>query len=86
MNNKTAGKEEREQEIWSWGAGTEGQLGSGRLQDEDTPQLLHSLSSFGPISSLSCGGAHVIALTPGTTTILCVHCVCERFTFCLMFS
>ncbi|CAA3024809.1 Hypothetical predicted protein [Olea europaea subsp. europaea] len=67
--SKTAGEEEREQEIWSWGAGTEGQLGSGRLQDEDTPQLLHSLSSFGPISSLSCGGAHVIALTPDGTVL-----------------
>ncbi|KAL2519427.1 Regulator of chromosome condensation (RCC1) family protein [Abeliophyllum distichum] len=62
--NKTVGEDEREQEIWSWGAGTEGQLGTGRLQDEHTPQLLHSFSSFAPISSLSCGGAHVIALTP----------------------
>ncbi|XP_019257039.1 PREDICTED: ultraviolet-B receptor UVR8 isoform X2 [Nicotiana attenuata] len=53
------------EEIWSWGAGTEGQLGTGKLQDEHQPQLIHSLSSFGPISYLSCGGAHVIALTPG---------------------
>ncbi|CAI9092739.1 OLC1v1028064C1 [Oldenlandia corymbosa var. corymbosa] len=58
-------EEEQQQEIWSWGAGTDGQLGTGKLQDEHTPQLLHSLSSFGPISFLSCGGAHVIALTPG---------------------
>ncbi|XP_070043931.1 ultraviolet-B receptor UVR8 isoform X1 [Nicotiana tomentosiformis] len=53
------------QEIWSWGAGTEGQLGTGKLQDEYQPQLIHSLSSLGSISYLSCGGAHVIALTPG---------------------
>lgn len=56
---------EEEQEIWSWGAGTDGQLATGRFQDEHTPQLLHSLSSFGPITSLSCGGAHVIAVAPG---------------------
>ncbi|XP_009801857.1 ultraviolet-B receptor UVR8 isoform X1 [Nicotiana sylvestris] len=53
------------EEIWSWGAGTEGQLGTGKLQDEHQPQLIHSLSSFTSISYLSCGGAHVIALTPG---------------------
>ncbi|CAN4124399.1 unnamed protein product [Withania somnifera] len=59
-------KEVEEGEIWSWGAGTEGQLGTGKLQDEHKPQLLRSLSSsFGPISHLSCGGAHVIALTSG---------------------
>ena len=60
---------QQQQEVWSWGAGTEGQLGTGKLQDEQNPQLLNSLSSFaGPISLLSCGGAHVIALTPGLYT------------------
>ncbi|XP_074274525.1 ultraviolet-B receptor UVR8 isoform X4 [Silene latifolia] len=58
-----------DQEIWSWGAGTEGQLGTGKLNDEYTPQLLHnltnSLSNYGTVSTLSCGGAHVIALTSG---------------------
>lgn len=54
------------QEVWSWGAGTEGQLGTEKLQDEHEPQLIRSLSTFDPISILSCGGAHVIALTPGT--------------------
>ncbi|XP_038892021.1 ultraviolet-B receptor UVR8 isoform X2 [Benincasa hispida] len=56
-----------EQEIWSWGAGTDGQLGTGRLEDDNLPQLLRNptLSSATPISSLSCGGAHVIALTAG---------------------
>ncbi|PON67481.1 Regulator of chromosome condensation 1/beta-lactamase-inhibitor protein II [Parasponia andersonii] len=59
--------EEVKQEIWSWGAGTDGQLGTGRPQDELLPQLLGlpSLSSSGPISLLACGGAHVIALTSG---------------------
>lgn len=64
-------EEEDEQEIWSWGAGTDGQLGTGRLEDDHLPQLLHlpSLSSLGPISLLACGGAHVIALTAGTTSL-----------------
>ncbi|KAB1220734.1 Ultraviolet-B receptor UVR8 [Morella rubra] len=55
------------QKIWSWGAGTDGQLGTGRLEDEHLPQLLHfpSLASAGPIFLLACGGAHVIALTSG---------------------
>lgn len=59
--------EEEEQELWSWGAGTDGQLGTGRLQDELLPQLLllPSLSAVGPISLLACGGAHVLALTLG---------------------
>ncbi|KAF7809182.1 ultraviolet-B receptor UVR8 isoform X1 [Senna tora] len=59
-------KEEKafKQRIWSWGAGTDGQLSTGTLQDHILPQLLHhpSLSSAA-ISSLACGGAHVIALT-----------------------
>ncbi|KAL2904413.1 Ultraviolet-B receptor UVR8 [Bienertia sinuspersici] len=59
--------EHKQQEIWSWGAGTDGQLGTGKLEDEHTPQFLinlsNSISSFGHISLLSCGGAHVIALT-----------------------
>lgn len=50
------------EEVWSWGAGTEGQLGTGKLQDEHLPQLLPILPS---LSFLSCGGAHVIAITPG---------------------
>lgn len=56
-----------EQEVWSWGAGTEGQLGTEKLQDEHKPQLLRSFSSFGSVSFLSCGGAHVIAITSGTS-------------------
>lgn len=60
-------EDEEQQEIWSWGAGTDGQLATGRLQDEHSPQLLRSLSAaFGPITSLSCGGAHVIAVSPCT--------------------
>ncbi|CAA0834714.1 Regulator of chromosome condensation (RCC1) family protein [Striga hermonthica] len=57
---------EQQQVIWSWGAGTEGQLATGSLRDEHSPQLLRSLSTLGPpIISLSCGGAHVIAVSAG---------------------
>lgn len=48
---------------WSWGAGSEGQLATGRLDDETVPQFLPSLSSALPISQIACGGAHAIALT-----------------------
>ncbi|KAK2990790.1 hypothetical protein RJ640_012691 [Escallonia rubra] len=64
--NERVNEEVQEQEVWSWGAGTEGQLGTGYPQDHHFPQLLPSLSSATtePISFLSCGGAHTIALTP----------------------
>jgi alpha-tubulin suppressor-like RCC1 family protein len=58
-------EQEQVQKIWSWGAGTDGQLCTGRLEDEHLPQLLHHLH-LPPISLLACGGAHVIALTSGT--------------------
>lgn len=64
-NERLKEKQEEEEEIWSWGAGTEGQLGTGKLSDEHCPHLLNSLSSFAPISLLACGGAHVIALVSG---------------------
>ncbi|KAK1437774.1 hypothetical protein QVD17_03572 [Tagetes erecta] len=60
--NERVKETEEKQEVWSWGAGTEGQLGTEKLQDEHIPQLLPLLPS---ISRLSCGGAHVIALTYG---------------------
>nr|KYP54443.1 putative E3 ubiquitin-protein ligase HERC1 [Cajanus cajan] len=55
-------KDESEKRVWSWGAGTEGQLRTKILQDENFPQLLHQ-PSLSSVSSLACGGAHVIALT-----------------------
>ncbi|KAK4598379.1 hypothetical protein RGQ29_015733 [Quercus rubra] len=68
-NEEKQEEQEHVQKIWSWGAGTEGQLGTGRLEDEHLPQLLLHLSSLlpcsDPISQLACGGAHVIALTSG---------------------
>ncbi|KAH9709345.1 hypothetical protein KPL70_013142 [Citrus sinensis] len=64
-NAKPKIEEEEEQQlvkVWSWGAGTDGQLGTGRLHDELSPQLLN-LSSLSSVSMLACGGAHVLALT-----------------------
>ncbi|KAF8378393.1 hypothetical protein HHK36_029732 [Tetracentron sinense] len=61
---------EREEELWSWGAGTDGQLGTGRLEDEHLPQhLLPFLSPARTISQLACGGAHAIALTSGNLSL-----------------
>ncbi|XP_022631374.1 ultraviolet-B receptor UVR8 isoform X2 [Vigna radiata var. radiata] len=62
-SEKKEKKEEKgEQVVWSWGAGTEGQLGTKIVKDELFPQLLRQ-PSLSSISSLACGGAHVIALT-----------------------
>ncbi|XP_038704342.1 ultraviolet-B receptor UVR8 isoform X5 [Tripterygium wilfordii] len=63
--NEELTKDEVEQQVWSWGAGTDGQLGTGRLEDEHLPQLLRlpSLPSCGCVSMLACGGAHAVALT-----------------------
>ncbi|KAL9664449.1 hypothetical protein QQ045_019850 [Rhodiola kirilowii] len=51
-----------EEEVRSWGAGTEGQLGTGRLEDELSPQLIQ-FPSADSITQFACGGAHAIALT-----------------------
>ncbi|MED6206697.1 hypothetical protein PIB30_029310 [Stylosanthes scabra] len=55
---------EEEERVWSWGAGTEGQLGNCKPEDEVIPQLILQPSlSPSNISSLACGAAHVIAIT-----------------------
>lgn len=58
-------KEEREleEEVWSWGAGSDGQLGTGSFHDQHLPQLLSFPAR--PISHVACGGAHTIALLAG---------------------
>lgn len=66
QDQTTLHEDDEQQEVWSWGAGTDGQLATGRLQDEHSPQLIRSLSAYGPLVSLSCGGAHVVALSSGT--------------------
>ncbi|KAJ4754548.1 Regulator of chromosome condensation (RCC1) family protein [Rhynchospora pubera] len=52
------------EEVWgfSWGAGTDGQLGTGSFQDEHLPQPLRFSAPLS-ISHIACGGAHSIALT-----------------------
>ncbi|PSS28701.1 Ultraviolet-B receptor like [Actinidia chinensis var. chinensis] len=65
MEERERANEEVEEEIWSWGAGTEGQLGTGKLEDDHLPHRLLRFNSSAPISVLSCGGAHAIALTTG---------------------
>ncbi|RYR09569.1 hypothetical protein Ahy_B05g077936 [Arachis hypogaea] len=55
---------EEEERVWSWGAGTEGQLGNCSLEDEVSPQLIRQPPlSVSNVSSLACGAAHVIAIT-----------------------
>ncbi|KAL0914675.1 hypothetical protein M5K25_015043 [Dendrobium thyrsiflorum] len=56
-------EEEEEIRLWSWGAGSEGQLATGTLEDQSAPQALRSISLVHPISQMACGGAHAIALT-----------------------
>ncbi|RZR85275.1 hypothetical protein BHM03_00012241 [Ensete ventricosum] len=58
-----AAVEEEEEEVyaWSWGAGTDGQLGTGTLEDQHLPQVLPHLPTA--VSSVACGGAHAVALT-----------------------
>lgn len=57
-------EQEQKHEVWSWGAGTDGQLATGRQEDEWLPQLVESLSSL-QISTIACGGAHALALLRG---------------------
>ncbi|XP_044493368.1 ultraviolet-B receptor UVR8 isoform X2 [Mangifera indica] len=55
---------EEEQRVWSWGAGTDGQLGTGCLRDELSPQLLQLPFS---VSALACGGGQVFSWGRGTS-------------------
>ncbi|KAG9448573.1 hypothetical protein H6P81_008538 [Aristolochia fimbriata] len=58
------GEEEKKQTIWSWGAGSDGQLSTGSLDDKLLPQLLQPFPET-PVSHIACGGAHAIALCGG---------------------
>eukprot|EP01018_Ginkgo_biloba_P003818 Gb_12880 [translate_table: standard] len=64
MEAENAQEPEQEQEVWSWGAGTDGQLATGRLQDGWLPQSVPALASL-PVSWIACGGAHALALVRG---------------------
>ncbi|KAJ6844641.1 ultraviolet-B receptor UVR8 isoform X2 [Iris pallida] len=50
-----------EEKVWSFGAGTDGQLGTGTLQDQLLPQPLPDFPHA--VAHIACGGAHAVALT-----------------------
>ncbi|XP_068643656.1 ultraviolet-B receptor UVR8 [Aristolochia californica] len=58
------GEEEKKQTIWSWGAGSDGQLSTGSLDDKLLPQSLRPFPAT-PVIHIACGGAHAIALCGG---------------------
>ncbi|KAM0925808.1 hypothetical protein ACQ4PT_003963 [Festuca glaucescens] len=61
---KAAAEEYEETWAWTWGAGTDGQLGNGGFQDHHLPQpLLLPPPCRGRVSFVAGGGAHAIALT-----------------------
>lgn len=62
--------------MYSWGAGTNGQLGTGRLQDAVAPEpvLWDQEAPF----AIACGGNHVVALT-GMCVMLCTQQIVELF-------
>ncbi|KAL5710488.1 HECT-type E3 ubiquitin transferase [Ranunculus cassubicifolius] len=69
--NEREVKTHSENRVWSWGAGTDGQLASEILQDSNFPQPLPSLQfTANPISHIACGGAHVIALCKDNGKVL----------------
>lgn len=47
--------------MYSWGAGSNGQLGTGQLQDAAVPQPVVYPSQKTP-NAVACGGNHVVAL------------------------
>jgi alpha-tubulin suppressor-like RCC1 family protein len=49
-------------DVWSWGWGAHGQLGTGDMNDRDSPAVIEELSGMG-ISSLSCGDRHSFAIS-----------------------
>lgn len=49
-------------QVWSWGAGTSGQLGNGDLDDELRPKRVHKLDGEN-LRQLACGGSHAAGLT-----------------------
>lgn len=48
-------------EVWSWGAGADGQLATGLLADSLLPQRVPALENTG-VREMACGGAHAVAV------------------------
>lgn len=53
-------------DVWSWGWGAHGQLGTGDTRDREVPTLIDELSGLGVVS-LSCGDRHSFAVTSDGT-------------------
>jgi alpha-tubulin suppressor-like RCC1 family protein len=49
-------------DVWSWGWGAHGQLGTGDTLDRNAPTIIEGLSGMG-IASLTCGDRHSFAIT-----------------------
>lgn len=88
--NKKSAKETKEEDAeageiwgWSWGAGTDGQLGTGSFKDEYLPQPLRFSTPLS-ISRLACGGAHSIALSRNES--LSFHSLFLVSSYLLLFS
>ncbi|KAG0463529.1 hypothetical protein HPP92_019598 [Vanilla planifolia] len=71
-------EEQVEPTLWSWGAGSDGQLATGTLEDQSLPQPL-SFPSVHPIFRMACGGAHAIALTRNLLFVIFGPFVTEFF-------
>lgn len=53
-------------EVWSWGAGESGQLGTGRVTMRDKPEIcIPSTITEEKFVDVACGYGHVLALTEG---------------------
>ncbi|GAQ82186.1 hypothetical protein KFL_001030110 [Klebsormidium nitens] len=53
---------EEADEVWSWGAGTSGQLGNGKLDDELLPKRAQQLDEE-QLKQIACGGSHAVGVT-----------------------
>ncbi|KAJ7564508.1 hypothetical protein O6H91_02G020300 [Diphasiastrum complanatum] len=62
MINREECVDEKEVRVWSWGAGTYGQLAVGSVHDALLPQPVPTLGHHG-VSLIACGGAHAAAIT-----------------------
>lgn len=55
-------------EVYSWGQGTDGQLGLGTTSNQATPSLIKSL---GKVSRVECGGGHSAFITSEFKLMMC---------------
>lgn len=53
----------QEGQVWTWGAGESGQLGTGKFSKRDCPSALESVDDV--FVSIACGFAHVVGSTEG---------------------